>query len=100
MNPNLAICIGCRESRGARTDAGKVACGLDPQRRGLEVISAAHECPLGKFPARGLGDSVKSALDATGVGPLAKRLIEKVRGRPCNCAGRQAALNRVFPRRG
>jgi hypothetical protein len=39
-------------------------------------------------------------LDATGIGPLAKKVIEAATGKPCGCAGRQEALNRLMPYKG
>lgn len=47
--------------------------------------------------ARGLGDTVERVLDATGIGPLAKRAITAVTGRPCGCAKRRDALNKLVP---
>ena len=47
--------------------------------------------------ARGLGDTVERALDATGIGPVAKRLITAVTGRPCGCAKRRDFLNGLVP---
>ena len=95
---NLSICAACPEAR-VKTPQGKTGCAADPQRRDVWSVAEAHECPLKKHPRRGLGDGVKRVLDATGVGPLAKRAIAKVTGKPCKCGERQALLNRVWPRR-
>lgn len=46
---------------------------------------------------RGLGDRVERVLNATGIGPIAKQVIHRVTGKPCNCAERKAALNRIWP---
>ena len=51
----------------------------------------------GLCPDRGLGDTVARVLEATGVGPLAKAVIERATGKPCGCQERQAALNRLVP---
>lgn len=44
---------------------------------------------------RGLGDVVSGVLESTGIGPLAKSVIERVTRKPCGCAGRREALNRL-----
>ncbi len=46
---------------------------------------------------RGLGDTVERTLDATGIGPVAKRIITTVTGRPCGCAKRRDFLNGLVP---
>lgn len=45
-------------------------------------------------PARGLGDVVHAVAKATGVAAVA-RTVERVTGRPCGCAARRAALNKL-----
>lgn len=54
-------------------------------------------CPQG-VPAksRGLGDTVAKITRATGIDRLVKAVAKK-RGKPCGCAGRQAALNKAVP---
>jgi hypothetical protein len=47
-------------------------------------------------PMRGLGDLVKRVTDATGI-TRAAEAVARVRGKPCNCPQRQAALNRLVP---
>ena len=57
-------------------------------------------CPRGRpwmSPDRGLGDTVEQVLDVTGVGPLAKRVIRGVTGKPCGCGRRRDRLNRLVP---
>jgi len=48
-------------------------------------------------PARGLGDTVERVLDATGIGPVAKRMITRITGKPCGCDKRRDLLNRLVP---
>lgn len=43
---------------------------------------------------RGLGDIVHTVAKATGVAAVA-RTVERVTGRPCGCAQRRAALNKL-----
>jgi hypothetical protein len=45
----------------------------------------------------GAGDTVAAVLNATGVGPAAMKVIGAATGKPCRCAKRQAALNRLLP---
>jgi hypothetical protein len=47
--------------------------------------------------ARGLGDTVERVLDATGIGPVAKKIITTVTGKPCGCAKRRDLLNKLVP---
>jgi hypothetical protein len=47
----------------------------------------------------GAGDTVAAILNITGIGPAARRVIESATGKPCGCAKRQAALNRLLPYR-
>lgn len=49
--------------------------------------------------ARGLGDTVARVLDVTGVAPVAKRMIERVTGKPCRCEERRRKLNAAVPYR-
>lgn len=94
----LMVCHVCRRELGAAPCAGPCPCPRD----GRDVRDHAREyaCPLGKFPSRGLGDTVGKVLDATGVGPVAKAVIEKVTGKPCRCGERRDALNQAAPYRG
>jgi hypothetical protein len=54
-------------------------------------ISRGENQPLGA------GDTIAAALNVTGVGVAAKKVIEAVTGKPCGCAKRQATLNRLMP---
>ena len=45
----------------------------------------------------GAGDTVAAVLNVTGIGTAAQRVIEAATGKPCGCAKRQAALNRMMP---
>lgn len=95
MNRNVEICHHCEFMPKACN--GPCPCLADPQRRNIFDLAAIYECPKHKFPARGAGDLVKHVLDVTGIGPVAKKCIEKVTGKPCGCADRQAKLNRLIP---
>jgi hypothetical protein len=92
----IAICHRC-PSRSAFVPATPLACTVD----GRPVVdhAAAGDCPLGRFPLRGLGDLVARALAWCGVGLAAKRAIERATGKPCGCASRQATLNQLVPAR-
>lgn len=46
--------------------------------------------------SRGLGDTVAKITHATGLDKLAE-LYTSLTGKPCGCAGRQDALNKLFP---
>lgn len=46
--------------------------------------------------SKGLGDTVAKVTKATGLDKLAE-LYTKVSGKPCGCASRQEALNKLFP---
>jgi hypothetical protein len=47
-------------------------------------------------PARGAGDLVEKVARFTGI-KAAVKAVERATGKPCGCAGRQAALNREIP---
>lgn len=47
-------------------------------------------------PHRGLGDTVASVIDVTGLGVVAA-LYKKITGKDCNCKTRQEALNKLVP---
>jgi hypothetical protein len=49
--------------------------------------------------SRGLGDTVERVLDATGIGPVAKKVITRITGKPCGCDRRRDQLNRLVPYR-
>jgi hypothetical protein len=51
-------------------------------------------CPKYAGPDRGLGDKVARLAEATGIAAVA-RTVERVTGRPCGCAARRAALNKL-----
>ena len=65
------------------------------------------DCPMGKAwdyketpPAKsnGLGDTVKKAIEATGMAKMGERLANAVTGgEDCGCKARQAALNAALP---
>ena len=68
-------------------DLGKL--GLDP----------AASCCGGAAPgnkSRGLGDTVYKITHATGLDKLAE-MYTKITGKPCGCAERQEALNKLLP---
>lgn len=45
-------------------------------------------------PSRGLGDRVHIVARCTGIAAVA-RTVERVTGKPCGCAARRAALNKL-----
>jgi hypothetical protein len=61
-----------------------------------------HEGPLRSegfaFPARGLGDTIATLANATGLSAVA-HAWEKVSGRDCGCEGRRVRLNELAPYR-
>jgi len=88
-------CRTCRDREGGRPWRAMMA-------RAFVVSSLDWACPQGKAwgyrpPDRGLGDTVERVLDWTGIGPVAKKVIRKVTGRPCRCAKRREQLNRLAP---
>jgi len=52
----------------------------------------------GENRVAGAGDCVAAVLNTTGLGPVAKKVIETATGKPCGCPGRQKALNSLLPR--
>ena len=88
---NIAVCQRCRKRRESLCMAATPPQPFSPLAKG-------HSCPLALFPSRGLGDDVEKVLTATTVGPIAKRVIERVTGKPCRCGGRISWLNRKVPR--
>jgi hypothetical protein len=68
---------------------------LKAAREGKRVKAFKDPCAKAPSP-RGLGDVVERVLGSTGVGPLAKKCIEKVTGKPCGCGKRRDKLNRLF----
>jgi len=44
-------------------------------------------------PMRGLGDLVEKVAEKTGI----KKVVEKVAGKDCGCAGRRDKLNKAVP---
>lgn len=87
---NVPTCHRCPKRRGG-------ICTADGKGETISAKAAAHACPLNLFPSRGLGDTVAKVLGATGVGAVAKAVIEGVTGKPCGCDKRQEALNRAAP---
>ena len=99
----IQICHRCQHGphgEGRTPCNGPCPCLADPARRDIGELAANHTCPLGLFTSRGAGDTVAAVLDATGIGPLAKRVIEATTGKPCGCSGRQEALNKLMPYKG
>lgn len=47
-------------------------------------------------PSRGLGDTIAKITHATGLDKLAE-VYTQVTGKPCGCASRQEALNKLVP---
>lgn len=72
--------------------------GVDfvPLAAGRAAISDATARLVANRPPRGLGDVLAAVFKATGAAKLAKA-YERVTGKPCGCAQRQAALNKAVP---
>lgn len=47
-------------------------------------------------PSKGLGDTVAKITKATGLDKLSE-IYTEITGKPCGCAKRQEALNKLFP---
>lgn len=60
--------------------------------RDLTVDSVSIE----EARSRGLGDTIAKITHATGLDVLAKTYTA-ITGKPCGCASRQEALNKLFP---
>lgn len=58
----------------------------------LERVDITRSKPV----SRGLGDTVATITHATGLDKLAE-MYTQVTGKPCGCASRQEALNKLFP---
>lgn len=67
-----------------------------PTERGDADDARCASCRHYAGAMRGLGDVVHAAAKATGVG-LAADAIAKMRGKPCGCGERRAALNAAVP---
>jgi hypothetical protein len=98
--------LNANEARIARPDcrhwsacgtAGGGCCGLS-RFGGRPSLGTCRGCiARGENRAAGAGDAVAVVLNASGMGHVAKRVIEAATGKPCGCANRQATLNRVLP---
>lgn len=87
---NVPVCHACPYRTGGE-------CGADEKHEQIGAKAIAHACPLGKFPARGAGDLLASALDTLRIGTAASKFIEKLTGKPCGCKERQEAMNKAIP---
>jgi len=89
---NLTICHRC--DRLARPCAGACICTAD----GRDIVDHAQagDCPLARYPSRGLGDTVAKVTHATGIHALVQTAARAV-GKPCGCAKRREALNKLLP---
>lgn len=47
-------------------------------------------------PSKGLGDTIEKVTTATGIKKVVDT-VSQVTGKPCGCAERRDALNRMFP---
>jgi len=79
MSCTFRIAEVCRHPRLERRQVDDAACAA---------------CPKYAGPSRGLGDTVAKLAEATGIAAVA-RTVERVTGRPCGCAQRRAALNKL-----
>lgn len=78
--------------------AGMVSCGITAHPE-LPVHEAYLEYLKIEMPphvSRGLGDTIAKVTHATGLDKLAE-LYTQVTGKPCGCASRQEALNKLVP---
>lgn len=55
-----------------------------------------NRCESYDGPARGLGDHINTFTSITGIKGIVKA-VAKLRGEPCGCQDRRAALNESFP---
>ena len=90
-------CRTCRDLEEGRAWRLSLAAGF-----ALPPGAPDFACPRGKAwgwrpPDRGLGDTVERFLHAAGIGPVAKRLIRALTGKPCGCGRRRARLNHLMP---
>ena len=91
---DLTICQRCEFRQ--RPCAGACACTADAARRDILLLAESHACPLGRFPSRGLGDTVAKLARATGVAAAAAA-VSAALSWDCGCADRQDALDRLLP---
>ena len=52
------------------------------------------------MPSRGLGDDIAKVMHATGMATVVKAVTKAVGVKDCGCSKRQAALNKIAPRKG
>ncbi len=82
------------------SDCGTLAGGCCALARfgGKPSLGTCGGCiARGENRASGAGDTIAAVLNATGAGAVVKSVIETATGKPCGCAKRQAALNRLLP---
>jgi len=96
MLNNPKSTVDCQYWSDCATPAGG-CCALSRFGGRPSLGTCAGCISRGENHPAGAGDTVAALLNATGVGPAAKRVIEAATGRPCRCAKRQAALNRLVP---
>lgn len=75
-------------------------CGNDctVTNRPIGELAESYACPEFRFKARGAGDTLGRALFLAEIGPVAAKAIQAASGgKPCGCAERAAALNRLVP---
>lgn len=84
----------CKHAKaGNKTSTIVCAIGAAPENSHVGVCRA---CPSYSGPARGLGDVVEVVTRITGIKAITQA-VAKVRGKPCNCGKRRAALNQAVP---
>jgi len=97
LNHAVKTCtIDCRYWSDCGTPSGG-CCALSRFGGRPSLGTCAGCISRGENRPIGAGDAVAAVLNATGVGPAAKWVIEAAKGKPCGCAKRQDALNRLMP---
>ena len=83
---NTLVCLSCDQLHGTYCLASQGG------NQNIGDLTTAHDCPLARFPSRGLGDTVDKITTATGIKSLVKAVMPD-----CGCDKRRSALNNVFP---
>lgn len=83
------------------TDCGAAnggCCALEDSPFGKRVSSGVclKVCDKYDGPSRGLGDTIERFTRITGVKAVTEG-VAKMRGKPCSCGKRRAALNQAVP---
>jgi hypothetical protein len=87
---------GCRYWSDCGVNGGG-CCGLNRNGGRPSLGTCAGCIQRGENRLQGAGDAIAVALNATGIGPVVKRVIHSATGRDCNCDGRQRLGNKLLP---